>query len=83
MVERLDSRSMVEEGRALCQRGLQLAPPPGQTLTSWHNGKSPKERLQKRTKWLRMKGRSVSLGIDISHGDYLIAALAGRLVNAH
>ena len=38
---------------------------------------------QKRRKRLRMKGHSMSLGIDVSHGDCLIAALTGRLVNAH
>ena len=70
-------------GLRFFQRGLHLSPPPGRPLTSWHNGKSPKERLQKRRKRLRMKGHSMSLGIDVSHGDCLIAALTGRLVNAH
>ena len=65
------------------QRGLNLSPPPGQPLTSWHNGNSQKELLQKRRKRLCMKGHSMSLGIDVSHGDCLIAALTGRLVNAH
>ena len=83
MAERLNSTSLVEEGLAFFQRGLHLSPPPGQPLTSWHNGKSPKERSKKRRKRLRMKVRSVSLGIDVSHRDFLIAALTGRLVNAH
>ena len=70
-------------GYSFFQRGLHLSPPSRQPRTSWHNGKSPKELLQKRRKQLRMKGHSVSLGIDVSCGDCLIAALTGRLVNAH
>ena len=29
-----------------------------------------------------MKGRGVSLGLDVSHGDHKIAALEGCLVNS-
>ena len=58
-----------------------MSPPPGRLQTSWHNGRSPRELLQKREKWLCMKFRGVSLGIDVSPRDCPMAVLAAHLVN--
>ena len=83
MVGRLNSGSLVDEGQDICPRCLQLAPPTGQLQTSWNNGRYPQEWSLKRIKRTSMKVHGMSLGIDVSHGDFPIAALAVHLGNAH
>ena len=73
----------MEEVQVLFQRGLHLDSTHGRPQTSCHNEMSPRERSLKRRKRLDIKGRGVTLGIGVSHGDCPITAAAGRLVNAH
>ena len=80
---RSNSVYLVEEGQDLCQRGLQLAFLCGRPQTSWKNGRSSRERSQKRREWLHMKFRGLSLRIDVSHGDCPIAVSEGRFGNVH
>ena len=72
-----------EEGPAEGLFDKEPAPLPILPLTSWHNGRSPQERLRNIIKLLHMKVRGMSLWIDVSHRDFPIAALAGRLGNSH
>ena len=60
-----------------------MDPPPIQPQTYFHNGRSPMEQSQNIIKQLLIKGRGMSLGIDISNGDCPINASAGCLGNAH
>ena len=83
MVGLSNSGSLVEEGQALCQRGIQLAPTLGQSKTSWHNGRYTREWSHKIRRRLRMKVRVVSLVLDVSHGDCPIAVSAVNLVNVN
>ena len=83
MVGRSDYGFMVKEGQAFCQRGFHLDPPPIQPQTSWNDGQCRLKQLQNIRKLLFMKGRGVSIGIDLSHGDCPIAAPSVSLVNAH
>ena len=82
-MERSNYGYLLKEGQAICQIGLHLDPTPGRLQTSYHNGGSPREQSQKNRRLICMKGRGVSLGIDVSHRDRQIAALSGNLNYAH
>ena len=77
MVGRSNYGSLVEEGQTIYQRGLEMSPPPRRPQTSYHNGRSPQEQLQNIRKRIRMKVCGMSLGIDMSHGDFPINSSAG------
>ena len=60
-----------------------MAPPLGRPQTSWNNGRYIRYWLQNRRKLICMKGRSVSLGVDVSHVKLPIATSETYLGNAH